>query len=216
MRLIARFSPAVIGGFLARMGFTKVKSTDAAWLRHTRMGVQIMSDVTPSDTPETAANEAEPAADPADELAKWKADARKWEARAKENLNKVKELEPAQARLAELEQAGQSELEKAIARAEKAEQAAAKAAELVAQKDREVLVGRIASEKKVPAKYLTGATEEELVASADEFLADIQAIVPDRKPGHVPSAGTGDPKPEVSSLDTGRARAQAHLNKTNS
>lgn len=114
-------------------------------------------------------------------------------------------------KLAEIEEANQSELEKALARAEKAEQAAADAADLVAKKDREVLIGRIAAEKKVPAKYLSGDSEEALVASADEFLADIQGIAPDPKPGHVPSAGTGDPKPSVSSLDTGRARAQALL-----
>lgn len=153
--------------------------------------------------------------DPAQDTTDWRAEAKKWEARSKQNLARVKELEPAQARLAELEEAGQTELEKAIARAEKAEQKAAEAAELVAKKDREVLIGRIASEKKVPAKYLSGDTEEALIASADEFLADIQSITPEGKPGHVPSTGTGDPKPEVSSLDTGRARAQALL-QTNS
>lgn len=132
-----------------------------------------------------------------------------------EELSELDELRAKASRLAELEEAGQTELEKAIARAEKAERAAAEAAELVAKKDREVLISRVAAEKKVPAKYLSGDTEEELIAAADEFLADIQSITPDRKPGHVPSTGTGDPKPEVSSLDTGRARAQALL-QTNS
>lgn len=125
------------------------------------------------------------------------------------------ELKSKAEKLAEMEEQGKSELEKAIARAEKAEQDAAAAAELVAAKDREVLVRDVAADKKVPAKYLTGGTREELEASADEFLADILTIAPDRKPGHIPFAGTGEPKGGVSSLDTGRARAQALL-QTNS
>lgn len=129
--------------------------------------------------------------------------------RERAKYSDYQELKKAADRLAEIEAASQTELEKAVARAEAAEKRAAEADERAAEKAREVLVTQIATAKKVPAKYLSGSTAEELEASADEFLADIQAIAPDRKPGVVPSAGTGDPKPEVSSLDTGRARAQA-------
>ena len=141
----------------------------------------------------------------------WKALARKWEARAKENLAKVKELEPAQARLAEIESANQSELEKAIARAEKAEQEAADKAAALALKDREVLVREVAAEKKVPAKWLTGETREELEAAADEWLQDAQGIAPSR-PGYVPSAGTGNGA-GASTLDEVRERAKAFAGK---
>ena len=119
------------------------------------------------------------------------------------------ELRKAAERLAEIEDRDKSELQKANERAEQAERKALEAEQRAAEKEREFLVSQIAAAKKVPAKYLQGATAEELEASADEFLADIQAISPERKPGVVPSAGTGDPKPEVASLDTGRARAQA-------
>jgi hypothetical protein len=119
------------------------------------------------------------------------------------------ELQKAAERLAEIEDRDKSELQKANERTEQAERKALEAEQRATEKEREFLVAQIATAKKVPAKYLQGATAEELTASADEFLADIQAIAPDRKPGVVPSAGTGDPKPEVSSLDTGRARAQA-------
>jgi hypothetical protein len=126
------------------------------------------------------------------------------------------ELKSKADKLAEIEDRDKSELQKAIDRADELERKVLEAEERANTKEREALVERVSAAKKVPAKYLTGATLEELEAAADEFLTDIQAIAPDRKPGHVPSAGTGDPKPEISSLDTGRARAQAHLNKTNS
>lgn len=169
-----------------------------------------MSEETTGTDPAATTTEAPAGTAPegAPEGTDWKAEARKWETRAKENLNKVKELEPAQARLAELEAEGQTELQKAIARAEAAEQKL-NAADTAA---RESLVTLVAEAKKVPAKYLTGNTVEELRASADEFLADIQAIAPDNKVGVIPTTGTGNPNPDVSSLDTGRARAQALLN----
>lgn len=142
----------------------------------------------------------------------WKAEARKWEARAKENLSKVKELEPAQARLAEIESANQSELEKAIARAEKAEQDAADRAAALAKKDRELLVNDVAAVKKVPAKWLVGETREELEAAADEWLQDAQGIATQPKPGYVPSAGTGNGA-GASTLDEVRERAKAFAGK---
>lgn len=158
-----------------------------------------------SDTPEDGAKDFTPPQSQED-LNKI-VEARLNRERAK--YSDYQELKKAADKLAELEAANQTELEKAVARAEAAEKRATEAAELAAEKEREFLVSQIATAKKVPAKYLTGTTAEELEDSADEFLADIQAISPERKPGVVPSAGTGDPKPEVASLDTGRARAQA-------
>lgn len=165
-------------------------------------------EVDPADA--AAADDAESAAKETD----WKAEARKWEARAKENLSKVKELEPAQARLAEIESANQSELEKAIARAEKAEQEAADKAAALAKKDREDLVRDVADVKKVPATWLVGETREELEASADRWLKDAQdfaaSVAP--APGYVPSAGTGDGS-GASSLDGIKERAKAFVGK---
>lgn len=154
--------------------------------------------------------------DPSDESMKdstdWKAEARKWEARAKESNQKVKELEPAKAKLAELEEANQSELEKAIARAEKAEQVAAEAESRAAAKELEALVKVVSAEKKVPAKWLRGDTREELEAAADEWLEDATGIVPVRPAGHVPSAGTGDGS-SASSLEEVRDRAKRFAGK---
>ncbi|WGW12744.1 DUF4355 domain-containing protein [Saxibacter everestensis] len=79
--------------------------------------------------------------------------------------------------------------------------------EKLSLKDREVLKTRIASSKGVPVSALTGTTEDELLASADELL-DWRGKQ-DRLPGYVPTAGTGNPNPQVSSLDSGRERARA-------
>jgi ATPase subunit of ABC transporter with duplicated ATPase domains len=120
------------------------------------------------------------------ELEKWKAHARKWEQRAKENSD-------AATRLAELEQANMTELEKAkkaaedaAKRAEEAE-AARKAAEVAA------LRTRIGAEKGLPAALvarLQGDDEDAIAADADELLKSIPKSYPDLGQGH----GTPDGK----------------------
>lgn len=148
---------------------------------------------------------------PAQEI-DWKAMARKHEERSKAANAELEELRKRAAKLDEIEESQRTEAEKL---AEKVAKAEARAAELEAQvkaKDREVLASRVAAEKKVPAKYLTGDTEEELMASADAFLEDIKGIATSRPEGVVPSAGTGSPKPQAASLDTGRERALNLLN----
>jgi len=121
------------------------------------------------------------APDLAAEVAKWKAMSRKNEERATENAAAAK-------RLAEIEEANKTEAERLQARAEAAEK-------LLAERDAKealvALVAEIASEKKVPAAILRGATREELEEHADTYLASLPVI-----PG-VPSAdglgNVGDP-----------------------
>lgn len=71
---------------------------------------------------------------------------------------------------------------------------------------------RVAASKGVPARYLNGETEDDLTASADQFLEDAKGLAVDRPSGVVPSAGTGAARPDVASLNTGRERALAKLN----
>lgn len=112
----------------------------------------------------------------------WVAEARKWEARAKENAAKIKALEPAAARLAEIEEAQKTEAQKLADRLAEAERKA-QAAELKA------LRSDIAQAKGVPAVLLTGSTEEELNASADALLV-FRGGAP-RTPAAPPADGQG-------------------------
>lgn len=98
-----------------------------------------------------------PAQDPTD----WKAEARKWEERAKENKGAAEKL-------AEIEEANKTELQKATERAEKAERDLADRSK--ADEERK-LREQVAEAKKVPASLLTGTTKDELEASANELLA---------------------------------------------
>lgn len=150
----------------------------------------------PDTTPETPAQEPD-----------WKRHARTWEERAKASNAELEELRKRAAKLDELEEAQKTAEQK---QAEELEQLRTRAAELeqtLARKDRDILAQRIAADKGVPVKYLTGDTEEEIVASADEFLNDVQTIAPPKPSGYVPSQGTGDPTPPTSSLDEVRERA---------
>lgn len=90
----------------------------------------------------------------------------------------VKELKLKAAKLDEIENAQKTELQKALERAEAAEKRANTA-------EFESLRSRVASAKGVPASALTGATEEELSASADELLAwrGKAEVPPAPKPG---------------------------------
>lgn len=132
-----------------------------------------------------------------DELASWKAASRKhedrWKALAAENDDLKKQLESAN------DAAGRvTDLEAAVSAAEKRAERAEVAAE-------------VASVKGVKLRYLTGETREELEASADEVLSDFKAMA---KVGVVPTQGTGDPAPRVTSYASGAERARAQAEKT--
>jgi len=156
----------------------------------------------PPTEPESGAGAPEggtpPDADPASEIAKWKALARKHEARARAGA-------AAEKRLADLEDASKSELEKAqetartqTERADRAELRALRA-EVAARKG--LTTGQ--------AKRLQGVTEEELETDADELLAAFKpqdpprngsgpadrAPVPRLRPGAVPDAGPVETDP---------------------
>lgn len=77
--------------------------------------------------------------------------------------------------------------------------------------DRAELAAEVASVKGVKLRYLTGETREELEASADEVLADFKTMA---KVGVVPTQGTGDPAPRVTSYTSGAERARAQADKT--
>jgi len=111
---------------------------------------------TPAGAPDTTDA---PKADTADEAAKWKAMARKHEAEAKRNAEAAKKL-------AEIEDANKSDIERAAATTKAAEDRAV-AAELRAMR-----LEVAASKGLTPAqaKRLVGTTVEELEADADELL----------------------------------------------
>lgn len=90
---------------------------------------------------------------PAPEEKDWKAEARKWETRAKENSSAAR-------RLAELEEASKSDLQKAIDRAETAERRIAEV-ELTAART------EIAAAAGLPVEALRGSSREELEAHAE-------------------------------------------------
>lgn len=155
-----------------------------------------MSDTSETETPEAASEEAETA--PEDEVKKWKALARENEKRAKANAEAAKKL-------AEIEDANKTELEKANT-------AAAEAAKRAEEAEARALRLEVASEKGLDgkqAKYLTGATREELEANADQILED---FAPAKKPSDKLPAR---PKPKAGgAVDdprelTGKERAAA-------
>lgn len=108
---------------------------------------------------------------PNDDGTDWVAEARKWEKRAKDNSD-------AAARLKELEDAQKSEADKLKERIAELEPTAKEAARL-----------RVALDKGLTAKQarrLSGETEEELSADADDLLEDLgtpKPKVPERPKG---------------------------------
>lgn len=95
----------------------------------------------------------------------------------------MRELQKA---LREYEDRDKSELQKALERAEAAEKAAAEASQTA-------LRTKVAANKGVPAASLTGTTEEELNASADELIAWRDANKPAAPPApkRTPASGSG-------------------------
>lgn len=104
----------------------------------------------------------------------WKAEAEKWKALSRKNENEVKALRPSAQKLAEIEEANKTEIEKAQARAEAAE-----------KRLQETELARLRSEIALTkgltpsqAKRLVGTTADELEADADELLVDLKNTAP--------------------------------------
>lgn len=168
------------------------------------MGLYQMSDEQnptpdPDVTPEAPAQETD-----------WKRHARTWEERAKTANSELEELRKRASKLDEIEEAQKTAEQK---QAEELEKLRARAAELeteLSKKDRAILVERVAASKGVPARYLHGDSEDDLNASADQFLEDAKTLAGANKPsGIVPSSGTGDPKAPLSTVADAQARAAA-------
>lgn len=124
----------------------------------------------------------------------WKAEARKWEQRAKENTEAAKKL-------ADIEEANKTEIQKAQERAAAAEQRATQA-ELTALKV------RIAAEKGVPVEVLHGNDEAAITAAADKVLAWAESS---KKPAPaVRSLKSGATSEDTSGM-TGKQKAAAAL-----
>lgn len=137
--------------------------------------------------------------DSSDELAEWKRHARKHEDRAKDLASQVqdltKQLDEAKGLAARV-----AELEGQLAATENAA-------------DRVKAAAEVAQQKGVKLRYITGETREEMEASADEWLADAKSV---GRTGVVPTQGTGDSAPRVSSFESGAERARAqHVKKHN-
>lgn len=115
----------------------------------------------------------DPEAEQVQDKTDWKAEARKWEARAKQNSD-------AAARLAQIEEANKTDLEKAVSRAEAAEKALAEA-------QAESLRLNVAARHGISGEnleFLVGSTEEELEAKA----LKLKSLITDSKPDPFPKA----------------------------
>lgn len=122
----------------------------------------------------------------------WKAEARKWEQRAKENS-------AAQKRLAELEEASKTELQKALERAEAAEK---KVAGFETRDQVAAWAKDIVKDSPVPADALRGTTQEELQAHFEQLKALIPTSEqqPTQKGAvgpYVPTEGTTPANPAL-------------------
>lgn len=118
----------------------------------------------------------------------WKTEAEKWMALSRKNEEAAKNNSAAAQKLAELENANKSEIEKATARAEAAEK----------ERDAirvDALRNAVALSKGLTptqAKRLVGTTQEELEADADELLADLKSLTPPVTPAAPSSDGQGN------------------------
>lgn len=128
----------------------------------------------------------------------WKAESRKWEKRAKENDEARKELD-------QIKEAQKSDAEKANDKLTN-ETRRANEATALALRYKIALVKGIAIED---ADLFMTATDEDTLNKQADRLAQ---RTPERKPGHIPTQGTGDPKPPGSTYSSGRERALAKQN----
>lgn len=163
--------------------------------------------VEPQGTPAAPAPEskpAEPAAPPAPPAAPaqetdWKAEARKWEARAKENTKAAEKL-------AEIEEANKTELQKALDRAEAAE------SKVAGYETREQIAAwktEVAEATGVPAAALAGSTKEELEAHAKTLkpLITTQAAAQRPQPLVIPAESKVPPALNSSALEDALRKA---------
>jgi hypothetical protein len=144
-----------------------------------------MSETTTAEETETVTTEPVASATETD----WKAEVEKWKAMSRKNEAEAKSLRPAAQKLAELEEAQKSELDKATARAEAAEKKALET-ELAA------LRASVALEKGLTpsqAKRLVGASREDLEADADELLVDLKNTKPNAAASSEGQGKQGDP-----------------------
>ena len=121
-----------------------------------------------------------PPAPPAKPETDWRAEAKKWESRAKDNKS-------AADRLAEIEEAQKTELQKAQERAEAAEK---RAAEFESKQQIAEWKEAISAKTGVPVGVLRGTTEEDIKAHAEslkQFLPDPNARP--RVGTHIPAEG---------------------------
>lgn len=132
-----------------------------------------------------------PAPEPQTDATDWKAEARKWEARSKENAGAAQKL-------AELEEASKSELQKAIDRAAAAESA-------LSASQAESLRLSIAARHGISGDnldLLSGADEAELEAKATKLSALIAEQKSDPFPKADPSQGPKDKAGPTSNAQT--------------
>lgn len=144
-----------------------------------------MSETTTTEGTETVTTEQETT----ETVVDWKAEAEKWKALSRKNETEVKALRPAAQKLAELEEAQKSELEKAQARADAAEKKTQET-ELAA------LRASVALEKGLTpsqAKRLVGGSREDLEADADELLVDLKNTKPSVAASSEGQGKQGDP-----------------------
>lgn len=128
-------------------------------------------------------------------------------AREREKFADYEALQQKASKLTELEEANQSEIEKAQKRAEEAEARAKKIEDDLKQERLAGLRSRIAREKGVPekrVKYVIGETEEEIESSATDLAGETE---PSPSPGFVPTAGTGGSAPDHEGAAAERAKA---------
>lgn len=123
----------------------------------------------------------------------WKAEARKWESRAKQSHAAAKANEDAAKRLADLEDSQKTE-------AQKLQEERDKAQKDLADERTARIRAEVANSKGIPAKLLSGTTQEELEAQADELIRwrGEQATVDVAQEYSIPAAGR---RPEVLALN---------------
>lgn len=166
------------------------------------MGQQPMSDEQTTTTPEAETVETP------EQGTDWKKHARTWEERAKTANSEIEALREKAKKLEEFEEAQKTAEQKQAEELEKLRTRAAELESELSKKDRDILAQKVAADKGVALRWITGDTEDDMIASADQFLEDAKSLAPS-KPGIIPSAGTGDPKAAPSSVADAQARAAA-------
>lgn len=129
-----------------------------------------------TDTAPPATDDAPPAVTTADPLALAQAEADKWKRLSRENEKQAKANADAARRLAGIEESQKTETQKLTERAEAAERRATEIEGKALRADVALAKGLTPSQ----AKRLVGSTEAELMADADDLLADMKVAAPRR------------------------------------